>query len=99
MQRASSVRLLGTEGGLELLLVAAGGSCLLCKVQSADMKSLSPYLHKASMARALLYSTSGRKYPCIQLLGVSHLLLQHYYLATAQCTSSLITTLHFLDTR
>ena len=63
------------------------------QIQSADMKLLSPYLHKASMARALLYSTSGRKYPCIQLLGVSHLLLQHYYLATAQCTSSLITTL------
>ena len=50
---------------IELLLAAAGGSCSFCTVQSTDMKSLSPYLHKASMAIALFYSTSGRKYLCI----------------------------------
>ena len=50
---------------IELLLAAAGGSCSLCEVQSADMKTRSLYLHKASMARALFYSNSGRKYPCI----------------------------------
>ena len=49
---------------IELPLAAAGGSCSLCTVyvQSADMKSLSPYMHKASVAIALLYSTSGRNY-------------------------------------
>ena len=43
-QRASSVLLpqvavLGTEGGLQLLIAAAGGNYSLCKVQSADMKT------------------------------------------------------------
>ena len=54
-----------TENRRRPRVTSSNSSCSLCTVQSADMKSLSPYLHKASMAIALFYSTSGRKYLCI----------------------------------